>query len=391
MGGAYAYRLYKGGLGDPNDGDWYLRSELTNPPCHGSNCPPPPPPPPPPPHYQPGVPVYEAYSQVLQELNGVGTLRQRVGNRYWRGATNPQLNEGDGPGTSAPPAEAGAAVDAGTNIWGRIESAHGRFKPRYSTSATRYDTNTYKVEAGLDGKLYEDEMGSVIGGLTAHYGYAKATMGSVHGQGGVDANGYGLGGTLTWYGDNGIYADAQAKTTWYGNDLTSDTARRTLADDNDAFGYVLSLEAGKRIAVNPNWTVTPQAQISWSQVKFDGFTDTFGAHVIHDETNSLKGRLGLSADYGQAWRDAQGRLTRAEVYTIANLSYEFSKASKIVVAGVPFASQNERLWGGVGVGGTYNWADGKYALYGEVSVDTSLEHFADSYKLNGNLGLKVRW
>jgi hypothetical protein len=30
-------------------------------------------------------------------------------------------------------------------------------------------------------------MGSVIGGVTVHYGYAKATMGSVHGQGGVDA------------------------------------------------------------------------------------------------------------------------------------------------------------------------------------------------------------
>ncbi|GAB1584739.1 hypothetical protein [Phyllobacterium phragmitis] len=36
-------------------------------------------------------------------------------------------------------------------------------------------------------------------------------------------------------------------------------------------------------------------------------------------------------------------------------------------------------------------ADGKYALYGEVAVETSLEHFADSYKVNGNLGLKVTW
>ncbi|WP_245582011.1 autotransporter outer membrane beta-barrel domain-containing protein, partial [Phyllobacterium phragmitis] len=81
VGGPYAYQLYKGGVTDPADGDWYLRSMLTppNPPCPGGSCP----------LYQPGVPIYEAYAQVLQELNGVGTLRQRVGNRYWGGAANP--------------------------------------------------------------------------------------------------------------------------------------------------------------------------------------------------------------------------------------------------------------------------------------------------------------
>ncbi|WP_181418474.1 autotransporter outer membrane beta-barrel domain-containing protein [Phyllobacterium leguminum] len=393
VAGAYAYRLFKNGKTTKADGDWYLRSELTpctgpncnpNPPCTGPDCNPKP-------HYQPGVPVYEAYSQVLQQLNAVGTLRQRVGNRYWSGAANPQLNEGDGPGTTVAPPEATPEIASAANIWGRIESAHGRFEPNYSTSDTRFNVNTYGMEAGLDGQLYESETGSVIGGLTVHYGYAKATMGSVHGQGSVEASGYGVGGTLTWYGDDGIYVDAQAQTTWYKNDLQSDTARRMLADGNDGFGYAMSLEAGKRFAIDPNWTITPQAQISWSSVKFDGFEDTFGASVKTDETDSLKGRLGLSADYGEAWRDSKGQLTKAEVYAIANLSYEFAKASKIVVEDVAFATQNDRYWGGVGAGGTFSWADGKYALFGEVSVDTSLEHFADSYKLNGNLGLKVRW
>ncbi|GGB11448.1 hypothetical protein GCM10011491_44220 [Brucella endophytica] len=46
------------------------------------------------------------------------------------------------------------------------------------------------------------------------------------------------------------------------------------------------------------------------------------------------------------------RLTQADPYAIANLSYEF---------------------------------------YGEVTIDTSLERFADSYRLNGNIGFKVKW
>ncbi|WP_407866395.1 autotransporter outer membrane beta-barrel domain-containing protein [Phyllobacterium phragmitis] len=381
VGGAYAYRLYKNGVTDPSDGDWYLRSALINPDT------------PPSPHFQPGVPVYEAYAHVLQELNGVSTLRERTGNRYWSGAANSVLAEGDGPGLieGVPSPDAGAAIDTASNIWGRIEGAHGRFEPKYFTSATQYDIDMVKMQAGLDGMLYETGAGSLIGGLTVHYGHAKADIGSVHGDGSINVDGYGFGGTLTWYGEDGLYADAQAQVSWYENDLNSSTAHRTLADGNDGFGYALSLEAGKRFALTPAWTLTPQAQLTWSQVDFDGFTDAFGAAVAHDRSDSLVGRLGIAAEYGMAWRDNQGRLTRANVYAIANLSHEFREGSKIEVSGVSFASDNDPTWGGIGTGGTYSWADGRYALYGDVSLDTSLDNFADSYKVSGNLGMKVTW
>jgi fibronectin-binding autotransporter adhesin len=55
VAGAYAYRLYKNGVTDPNDGDWYLRSALTNPPTDPNSGEPPVTPP----HYQPCVPVYD--------------------------------------------------------------------------------------------------------------------------------------------------------------------------------------------------------------------------------------------------------------------------------------------------------------------------------------------
>ncbi|MBB2974189.1 autotransporter outer membrane beta-barrel domain-containing protein [Mesorhizobium sp. RMAD-H1] len=383
VGGAYAYRLYRGGVADPSDGDWYLRSALIDQ-CQEEGCQP---------HYQPGVPIYEAYAHVLQELNAVGTLRERVGNRYWSGAANPVLAEGDGPGMAeaVPSPDAGAAVDTASTVWGRIEGAHGRFEPKYSTSATQYDIDMVKLQAGLDGMLYETEMGRLIGGLTVHYGHAKADIGAVHGDGSINVDGYGFGGTLTFYGEDGLYLDAQAQVSWYENDLNSETAHRTLANRNDGFGYALSLEVGKRFALTPVWTITPQAQLIWSQVDFDGFTDPFGASVVHDRSDSFRGRLGISADYGMAWRDDQGRLTRANVYAIANLHHEFQEGSKIEVSGVSFASDNDPTWGGIGAGGTYSWADGRYALYGDVSLDTSLENFADSYKVSGNLAMKVRW
>ena len=72
VGGAYAYTLWKDGVSTPTDGDWYLRSQLTNPVKPGEPEPPVDPGEPMPPEgplYQAGVPSYEAYPQVLQSLN----------------------------------------------------------------------------------------------------------------------------------------------------------------------------------------------------------------------------------------------------------------------------------------------------------------------------------
>jgi hypothetical protein len=53
-------------------------------------------------------------------------------------------------------------------------------------------------------------------------------------------------------------------------------------------------------------------------------------------------------------------------------------------------SEPEEL-GGLGTGGTYNWAGDMYWLYGEVSTNTSLGSFADGYSYNGTAGMRVRW
>jgi hypothetical protein len=42
------------------------------------------------------------------------------------------------------------------------------------------------------------------------------------------------------------------------------------------------------------WSITPQAQLAYSNVDFDDFTDPFGADVSLDKSHSLKGRLGDS-------------------------------------------------------------------------------------------------
>lgn len=382
VGGAYAYRLYKNGIATPNDGDWYLRSALGDAADAASS-----------PLYQPGVPVYEAYAQTLLGLNGLPTLQQRLGNRYWSGAGNGTLSQGDGPGTIEPapqPSEGGPTLVEGGGVWARVEGAHQSFDPRTSTSSADYDLDTWKFQGGLDKQLYESGSGTLMGGITAQYGKASADVSSVFGDGTVNTDGYGVGATLTWYGQNGFYLDGQAQATWYDSDLSSDFLGG-LSRGNGGFGYAFSLETGERFALNQSWTLTPQAQLAYSNVDFDNFTDPFGANVSLGRGESLKGRLGLSADYENTWEGASGTTTRALLYGIANLYYEFLDGTEVGVSGVDFANESDRTWGGIGAGGSYNWNDDKYSLYGEVSINTSLSNFADSYSLTGTAGFRVKF
>lgn len=380
-GTAYAYQLYKGNRTGSETKNWYLRSELK----------PVDPVDPVKPLYQPGVPTYEAYPQALLGLNGLNTLQQRVGNRFWVGAGNRMISEGaDAIVPYAPVEEVGVYVD-GNGVWGRIEGAYNHIEPRFSTSDTDFNQNVFKMQAGVDGLLTETENGTIIGGVFTQYAHGKSKTYSIYGDGEISTDGYGVGGTLTWYGNEGFYVDGQAQVTWYNSDLSSVLARRGLVDGNDGIGYALSIESGKRFAIDPEWSVTPQAQLVYSSIDFDDFTDTFGASVSLDKGDSLQGRLGITLDHENSWQNASGTTNRAHVYGIANLYYEFLEGTKVDVAGISFASEKERLWGGVGVGGTYNWNDDKYSIYGESLINTSLSNFGDSYSLKGTVGFRMKW
>lgn len=155
---------------------------------------------------------------------------------------------------------------------------------------------------------------------------------------------------------------------------------------------MLSVETGKRFALNPSWTLTPQAQLVYSAVDFDSFDKAFTSgrsHTSLGNADSFKARLGISADHQNSWVGADGKTTRTNVYGIANLYHEFLDGTKVTVSGVDVISLNDRTWGGIGTGGNYNWANDKYSLYGEVSFNTSLSNFADSYSVNGKTGFKL--
>ncbi|MCA6125775.1 autotransporter outer membrane beta-barrel domain-containing protein [Bradyrhizobium sp. WSM 1704] len=381
VGGAYAYTLQK----NTGDGDWYLKSALPNPPP--TNPPPTNPPPtnPPPatpsgPLYQPGVPLYENYAQVLLGMNEMPSLQQRVGNRYWGGAdAMASTNFGKAPNESSWIQSA---------WWGRIDGKHADLNPSTTTGST-YKYDQMRLQSGLDGQLLDNERGRLIAGITVQYVQSTANIASFFGNGRIRADGSGVGGTLTWYGNNGFYVDAQAQSMFYHSDISSALVGR-MTHGNEGFGYGFSVEGGKRIVVGGGWSLTPQAQLQYSKVDFDSFSDRFGALVSLANADSLLGRAGLSLNHQKTWNDGSG-IVRSDLYGIANLHYEFLNGTNANVAGTSFASANDRLWGSVGAGGAYSWAEGRYAIYGEVSYNASLADAARDFSYKGTAGFRATW
>jgi fibronectin-binding autotransporter adhesin len=153
------------------------------------------------------VPVYESYPIVLLRMTDLPTLRQRVGDRYWG-------NEDDS--TVSANGYAGPR-----NFWTRIEGAHDHAEGS-STTDMSYDSDRYLVQVGIDGLLEESDKGLLIAGHNVQYGQTHAT--SPLGNGDNDTDSYSIGATLSWYGSDGFYMDAQAQV-----------------DRNDANGYALGI------------------------------------------------------------------------------------------------------------------------------------------------------
>jgi fibronectin-binding autotransporter adhesin len=339
IGGAYLYGLYK----EAGDGDWYLRNIIDDEPV-----------------FQPGAPVIEAYvGAALQAFNTTESLAQRIGNRT--------MSDDNG-------------------LWGRIEAGHVSIAPD-STTGAGYDVTTWQLQAGLDGVLNQSEAGTLVGGLNAQFGIISADISSASGVGSVASNGYGLGATLTWYGSEGFYLDAQGKLTWFDSTLDSETLGTTIVSDNAGFGYALSLEAGQEVGLGDNWSVTPQAQLAYSAVDFDAFT-SYGSTVVLADGDSLLGRLGLSIDHETQWQDPAGGTGNTRLYGIANLTYEFLEGTATSIGGDTLSSKADPLWAGIGIGGSVNWAGDQLSLYGEANLGTSLNHLGDSYSLGVTAGIR---
>lgn len=392
VSGAFAYALRKNGAVTGADGNWYLQSTLP-----GENPNPNPDPNPrPTPMFQPGVPLYAAENEILRNINRdlMSTMYKRIGNRYWTGASSTRITQGDGPTPSdlIPAPSDGALTDYGY-VWLRMEGWREKSRPSGSAIEYGYTQDVWNTRLGIDGKFYEDDNSTVIGSVWTHLGASNANVGSDHGDGKLNTNFYGIGGALTWFGYNDVYIDLQAQGTWYETDMHSTSANLSVMEDHKSTGIGTSIEVGKRIQYDSYWSFTPQAQLVFSSVNQKGRSDSFNAWLGSQTSNTLTGRAGVSANYETAWQSTTGFTQRLDLRGFVNIlgnlvtPKQFISVSDFTMA----TGKDNRIWGEVGVGATYNWNEDKYSIYGNVSTKSAFNHAGSNNTIAGAVGFRAKW
>ncbi len=263
-----------------------------------------------------------------------------------------------------------------TGVWVRLAVRDGERMADTSTTATDFrrqslawDVKQTGFEAGLE--VPTDER--LVLGVSAHYRQSEAT---VKRGGTMEASGTGLGVSLTWTDDSGLYVDGQLSYTRF-FDITMVSA-------NGAVGAITSTGGGNGLAVGVEvgqpmtaWglNVIPRGGLSWSSVDMDAFeepTTIDGAGTVAPGTNdSVQGRVGVKAELGP--EDADGRL-----YASLDLEHEFSSKHAVMVAGTRLETEVKPTWVRLGVGGamsldgrdtTLLTGDAFYATAGSNNTD----------------------
>jgi len=147
-------------------------------------------------------------------------------------------------------------------------------------------------------------------------------------------------------------------------------------------GYAVGVEGGQRFRLGDAWSLTPEAQVSYGRAAFNAFSDVYGASVSVQQGRDLVGRIDKAVDYRSTWQGARGPID-SHLYAITNPYRGFEGAAGVDVYVADLISSNERLWAGLGIGGSLGWI--RFSIYGEVQGRTGVSHFGDSHEVTGTL------
>jgi outer membrane autotransporter protein len=210
-------------------------------------------------------------------------------------------------------------------VWIRFSRGAGSYEAERSTVGAAYDFDRFEAEAGVTASFG----GDVEAWFAAHYLTGSADVDAATGGGGIDATGVGPSLGVYWGREANYYARGGYSLTVYDLDLSS-SVRGLLKAGAAGYGHTLDVEAGRRIAVGENVSLTPRAWAVGSRVAVDDFTDAVDARVSFPDADRLLSGGGVVAETAHAWDDGSFSLrgsvdierTFSGTQTIAQVSGE---------------------------------------------------------------------
>ncbi|MXO67984.1 autotransporter outer membrane beta-barrel domain-containing protein [Altererythrobacter marinus] len=316
------------------------------------------------PLYRPEVPAFVAPVAVMHHLShlSLGTFHERRGEQgILRG---------------------GGILPA---TWGRLFAEDSEIKWRGDV-APSFDGDFSGFQVGQDLVGLGGEGGDTL--RLGIFGGRITGDGTVRGRsigwndltvGQVEVRSTTLAGYASVVGADGWYVDAVFAHNWFEGGASADTG---MAIDLDGTGLAATLEAGYPLALSPRWTLEPQAQIEWREVRLDDREDAFST-IGYARGDALAGRLGLrlAGDYGEGG-------ARILPYVHASVLHGLSGSQAVRFGSDAIRTDFDRtaFEGGAGV----------VARLGNVALHLKGDYALDAggprnRRLSGTAGLTIAW
>ncbi|GAB3628773.1 BP1344/BB2830 family autotransporter [Pandoraea terrae] len=384
--GAYTYFLYRGGVSAGTADSWYLRSSVaaaplaafaasaapgvpTIAPQAAPGTPPLPTPDPgddPVPTYRVEVPIYSAMP-VLARAVGIaqlGTFHERQGQQ---GLLDEQ----------------GRLPAAWGRVWGQASQlrATGTVTPQFDGTLGGVQVG-HDLFASTNESGHRDHIGVLAGWTGAHgdiTGFALGWHDTAAGSLGVDAYSAGL------YWTHILPAGAYTDMVLMGTSMQfSPKSASGINTSTRGKSFTASLETGWPLAIAPNLSLEPQAQVIWQRQSINDFDDGIST-VGFSNGNSGLARIGARLE---ANLDGPRGLLRP--YLLVNLLHSFGAAGSVLFGGVTpitTGTSSTAAQFGVGMAGRV----GKSAsVYATVAYLTQLDATRQQ-TISGTIGLRWSW
>lgn len=233
----------------------------------------------------------------------------------------------------------------GQGIWARMSRGEfeydGEYKNQYNFFQLGYDWASDNWHYGVAVSHNDGETAYTYG-----IGENRSTSLSLYG---------------TWLGDAGHYADIVLKQGRLSNDFDVYTSAGHTSGDYDAWGTSLSGEYGKKILLENDWYVTPQAQLTLMRIGGEDYDTNNGIHVRQDTLYSAVGRLGF--ELGRKLDE------KGSVYAKASVLHDFAGNAETYLSHNgctnSYSQDLSDTWFEAGLGFNYRTGDNSY-IYADV-------------------------
>ena len=252
-----------------------------------------------------------------------------------------------------------------------------------------FESDIYGVQAGYDFSVKTDESGkrntgvyfSNLNASTDFFDKYRAENGMIVADkytGKVKTRDFSLGVTTTKYYSNGLYLDLVGQVSFIKNKFNS---RSDVQAKQNGKAIVLSAETGRTHKITENFTLEPQVQLIYQNLKLKDFNDGLReVHYGHD--SAFKGRIGLRGTFN---KDKATEST--SFYTLANIWHDFNGNIKANIGQDRVEEKYAKNMGEIGLGIQIPVTKTAY-VYSDVRYEKELRSDAKHKGYRGTFGFK---